>query len=138
MPDGSRKRIKLFSEFLSRYFILDRFGRPGKGNDKSAVEGLVGFAPLSRFACKPLSSNVRNFMVPLPRFATWEALNLWLTEQCRKPQADVLRGHSDSIGQRLVRDLEAIMDLGASAFDACDQASGQVSSQSLVRYKTND
>jgi hypothetical protein len=31
-----------------------------------------------------------------------------------------------------------MMDLPASPFDACDQATGQVNSQSLVRYKTND
>jgi len=29
-------------------------------------------------------------------------------------------------------------DLPATAFDACDQATGRVSSQALVRYKTND
>lgn len=125
LPGGIRKRAKLFSGFLSHYFIHDRYGRPGKGNDKGAVEGLVGFAR-------------RNFMVPIPRFATWEALNLWLAEQCRKRQADILRGHRDSIGQRLVHDLEAMMDLPAAPFDACDQATGQVNSQSLVRYKTND
>ena len=125
LPGGTRKRAKLFSGFLSHYFIHDRYGRPGKGNDKGAVEGLVGFAR-------------RNFMVPIPRFATWEALNLWLAEQCRKRQADVLRGHRNSIGQRLVHDLEAMMDLPAAPFDACDQASGQVNSQALVRYKTND
>jgi hypothetical protein len=125
LPDGIRKRAKLFSGFLSHYFIHDRYGRPGKGNDKGAVEGLVGYAR-------------RNFMVPIPHFATWEAFNLWLAEQCRKRQADVLRGHSESIGQRLVRDLEAMMDLPAAPFDACDQATGQVNSQSLVRYKTND
>ena len=77
-------------------------------------------------------------MVPIPRFATWETFNLWLEEQCRKRQADVLRGHGDSIGHRLARDLEAMMDLPGSPFDACDQSSGQVNSQSLVRYKTND
>jgi len=125
LPDGSRKRTKLFSGFLSHYFIHDRYGRPGKGNDKGAVEGLVGYAR-------------RNFMVPIPHFATWEVFNLWLEEQCRKRQGDVLRGHSESIGQRLVRDLDAMMDLPASPFDACDQATGQVNSQSLVRYKTND
>jgi len=125
LPDGTRKRAKLFSGFLSHYVIHDRYGRPGKGNDKGAVEGVVGFAR-------------RNFMVPIPRFPTWNALNLWLEEQCCKRQADVLRGHSKSIGQRLVRDLEAMMDLPAAAFDACDQAAGQVNSQSLVRYKTND
>lgn len=125
LPDGTRKRTKLFSGFLSHYFIHDRYGGPGKGNDKGAVEGLVGYAR-------------RNFMVPIPRFATWDALNVWLADQCRKRQADILRGHSDSIGRRLVRDLAAMMDLPASPFDACDQATGQVNSQSLVRYKTND
>ena len=57
-------------------------------------------------------------MVPIPRFATWDALNVWLAEQCRKRQMAVLRGHSDSIGQRLARDLEAMMDLPASSFKA--------------------
>ena len=47
-------------------------------------------------------------MVPIPRFATWDDFNFWLAEQCRKRQADVLRGHSESIGQRLARDLDAL------------------------------
>ena len=29
-------------------------------------------------------------------------------------------------------------ELPATPFDACDQTSGRVSSQALVRYKTND
>jgi len=99
---------------------------------------LVGFAPLSWFAGKPLPGKGPNFLVPIPRFATWDAPNVWLAEQCRKRQADVLRGHSDSIGQRLARDRDAMMVLPASPFDACDQAAGQVNSHSLVRYKTND
>ena len=40
---------------LSHYVIRDRYGRPGKGNDKGAVEGLVGYGR-------------RNFMVPIPSF----------------------------------------------------------------------
>ena len=51
-----------FSGFLSHYVIQDRYGRPGKGNDKGSVEGLVGWAR-------------RNFMVPLPRFASWDDFN---------------------------------------------------------------
>ena len=125
LPDGTRKRAKLFSGFLSHYLIRDRYGRPGKGNDKGGVEGLVGFAR-------------RNFMVPVPCFASWGEFNAWLEEQCRKRQADILRGHGETIGQRLGRDLEAMADLPAAPFDACDQTSGRVSSQALVRYKTND
>jgi hypothetical protein len=77
-------------------------------------------------------------MVPIPKFPTWEAFNLWLEEQCRKRQNDKLRGESETIGERLQRDLAAMQPLPASPFEACDQTSGRVSSQSLVRYKTND
>lgn len=125
LPDGTRKRAALFSGFLSHYLIRDRYGRPGKGNDKGSVEGLVGYAR-------------RNFMVPIPRFASWDEFNLWLEEQCRKRQSDRLRGESETIGERLLRDLAAMRPLPASPFEACDQASGRVSSQALVRYRTND
>jgi transposase len=125
LPDGRRKRATLFSGLQSHYLFRDRYGRPGKGNDKGSVEGLVGYAR-------------RNFMVPIPRFPTWEAFDAFLEAQCRKRQADVLRGHKETIGQRLERDLAAMTALPAAPFEACDQADGQVSSQSLVRYQTND
>lgn len=44
LPDGTRKRATLFSGFLSQYLIRDRYGRPGKDNDKGDVEWLVGYA----------------------------------------------------------------------------------------------
>lgn len=77
-------------------------------------------------------------MVPVPRFATRDAFNADLADHCRKRQADVLRGQSETIAQRLARDLAAMSDVPAVPFDACDQATGRVSSQALVRYKTND
>jgi transposase len=43
LADGTRKRATLSSGFLSHYLIRDRYGRPGKGNDKGSVEGLVGY-----------------------------------------------------------------------------------------------
>jgi len=125
LPHGTRQRATLFSGFLSHHLFRDRYGRPGKGNNKGKVEGLVG---LSR----------RNFMVPIPRFATWDEFNAHLEEQCRKRQADVLRCRSETIGQRLARDLAAMSELPAAPFDACDRTTGRVSSQALVRYKTND
>ena len=56
LPDGTRLRARLFNGFLSHYVLRDRFGRPGKGNDKGNAEGLVGFSR-------------RNFMMSIPRFA---------------------------------------------------------------------
>lgn len=53
LPDGSRKRTKLFSGFLSHYFIHDRYGRPGKGNDKGAVEVLSGMLGVTSWCLSP-------------------------------------------------------------------------------------
>ena len=125
LPDGTRRRARLFSGFLSHYLIRDRYGRPGKGNDKGAVEGLVGWAR-------------RSFMVPVPRFGDFETMNRWLEARCRARQEAVLRGHQETIGERLARDREAMGAVPGAPFEACEQASGQVSSQSLVRYRTND
>ena len=125
MPDGTRQRTRRFSAMLSHYVIRDRYGRPGKGNDKGKVEGLVGYGR-------------RNFMVPMPCFADWDAFNEYLEEQCRKRQGDVLRGHKISIGDRLKADLAAMRTLPVAPFEACDLQSGQVTSTSVVRYRGND
>ena len=46
LGDGRRKRTRAFSELRSHYLFEDRFGRPGKGNDKGKVEGMVGYTIL--------------------------------------------------------------------------------------------
>ena len=73
------------------------------------MEGLVGWSR-------------RNFMVPLPRFASFEALNLYLKQRCRERQGDVLRGHRESIAKRLERDLEAMTALRTHGVGAPSEA----------------
>jgi transposase len=34
---GKRLRSQMFAELQSHYLFADRFGRPGKGNDKGKV-----------------------------------------------------------------------------------------------------
>ena len=41
LGDGRRQRTRAFTELQSHYLFEDRFGRPGKGNDKGKVEGMV-------------------------------------------------------------------------------------------------
>jgi len=125
LGDGTRKRTRTFSELQSHYLFEDRFGRPGKGNDKGNVEGVIGFGR-------------RNYLVPMPRFASFEDLNAWLEEQCLKRQDEVLRGHSETIGERLLRDLDALMVLPAAPYDACEKVSTRATSISMVRYRSND
>ena len=39
LGDGTLKRSTLFAALQSHYVFEDRYGRPGKGNDKGKVEG---------------------------------------------------------------------------------------------------
>ena len=125
LGDGRRQRTRAFTELQSHYLFDDRFGRPAKGNDKGKVEGMVGYVR-------------RNFLAPVPSFESFEALNAHLEGRCLERMDARLRGHAESIGQRMERDLEALLPLSAAPFDACDKQAGRVSSQSLVRYRTND
>jgi transposase len=125
LGDSTRQRTRVFSELQSHYLFADRFGRPGKGNDKGKVEGLVGYAR-------------RNFMVPIPRFPSWEAFNAYLEAKCRKNRERRLRRHSETIGERFERDRQAFLPLPADPYEACDKRPTRVTSLSLVRYQTND
>jgi transposase len=123
--DGTRERTRGFAELRSHYLFLDRFGRPGKGNDKGKVEGLVGYAR-------------RNFLVPVPDVADFAALNAHLERRCLDRLDHRVRGHAESIGERLERDLAALQTRPGVPYEACDRRAGRVSALSLVRYDRND
>ena len=125
LGDGKRQRTRVFSELQSHYLFLDRFGRPGKGNAKGKVEGLVGWIR-------------RNHLVPMPQAASVDALNAKLLDGCRARLGARLRGHAETIGDRLVRDLAAFQALPLTPYDACEKKGGRVSSLSLVRYRGTD
>ena len=125
LGDGRRKRTRAFSELQSHYLFEDRFGRPGKGNDKGKVEGMVGYVR-------------RNFLVPIPVAESFAALNAHLEARCLDRMDARLRGHTETIGQRMERDLDALLPLPPVSYDACDKRASRVSSLSLVRYRTND
>src|SRR5216683_2549172 len=123
--EGHRVSFEIFGELQSHYLFGDRFGRPGKGNDKGKVEGLVGYAR-------------RNFMVPIPHALDFAELNARLLECCRRRWGERLRGHDETIGERLVRDRGALLPLPPVPYDACEKIAARVSSLSLVRYRGND
>ncbi len=56
----------------------------------------------------------------------------------RKREGDVLRGHRETIGERLKRVREALPALPPAPFDACDKQGTRINSLSLVRYRSND
>jgi hypothetical protein len=69
----------------------------------------------------------RNLLVPVPRAASFTALNEQLLEGCRRRLAKRLRGHDETIGERVARDLAAFQDLPPAPYDACEKKAARVS-----------
>jgi transposase len=72
------------------------------------VEGLVGYAR-------------RDFLVPVPRVESLAALNTHLEARCRERQGARLRGHEESIGERLARDRAAMLSLPGAPYQPVDE-----------------
>src|SRR6476620_7935503 len=125
LGDGQRIRTRAFAELVSHFLFRDRFGRPGKGNDKGKVEGLVKYTQ-------------RTFMTPLPHAASFAALNAALAERCRARQSERAGRQEETIGERLVRDLAALRGIPQGLFEPCEKKPARVSSTGLVRYRMND
>jgi transposase len=125
LGNGERRRTQAFTELVSHFLFADRFGRPGKGNDKGNVEGLVKFMRL-------------NYLTPVPRAPSIESLNARLLERCQGRQGERTARERQTIGERLLADKAALRNLPAAPFEPCHKIATQVSSQALVRYHYND
>ena len=123
--DGTRERTRAFTGLLSHYLFADRFGRPGKGNDKGKVENLV-------------KNGRRQFLTPIPIAESYDALNAKLAADCRARQAECSGRHSEPIAVRLEADIAAFRELPPAPFEPCEIRTARVSSTSLVRYRGND
>jgi transposase len=123
LGDRTRIRTRRFMELQSHHLFDDKFGRPARGNDKGNVARMVGYTR-------------RNFMVPAPRYYSFDDLNAHLEQRCLERQDDKLRCHTQTIGARLMLDLDALMGLPVAEYEACDHVSTRATLISMVRYRT--
>jgi hypothetical protein len=123
--DGERVATLAFTGLKSHFLFDARFGRPGKGNDKGKVEGLVKYAR-------------RNFMTPIPEAQSFDELNARLLERCIQRQGDTVASAKETIGARMVADQAAFRAIPSGLFEPCEKRPGRASSTSLVRYRSND
>ena len=125
LPDGTRERTAALTRLISHYLFKDRYGRPGRGNDKGNVEALVKFA---RHA----------FLTPVPNEPSFAALNATLERHCLARLGEVAGRDPTPIGERLMADLAAFRSLPSGVFEACDMRPGRISSTALARYRNVD
>jgi transposase len=125
LPDGRRERTLAFTRSVSHFVFEDRYGCPGRGNDKGNVEALVKFSRLA-------------FLTPVPTFTSFAALNTHLEARCLARLSERSGRDPVLIGERLNADLAAFRTLPSGSFEACDIRPGRVSSTALVRYRNVD
>ncbi len=97
---------------------------PGQGQRQRQRRGLGGL-------------RAAQLLAPVPRFASWEALNAHLREQCRQRREQRVRGEPETIGERFARDRAALLPLPVSEYEACEKRVARVKSMSPVRDRTN-
>jgi transposase len=113
-----------FLALRSHYLFTSDFCNVGRANEKGVVERLVGYVR-------------RNFLVPLPRFSSWQALNTYLLNQCSQRLSLTAAGKDQIIGELLHQERGTFRPLPAVPFEACRLEKRKATSLSLVRFQTN-
>jgi hypothetical protein len=95
-----------FVAFRSHYLFRSHFCLPGEqgAHEKGGVEGQVGFTR-------------RNWLVPVPEFPTWQALNEFLRSQCRAELSRTIEKRPKTIGAMLEDEKPLFLPLPAHPFD---------------------
>jgi transposase len=121
-----RKYTSEFKRLISHYLFEPHFCNVRRPNEKGIVEGSVKYSRL-------------NFMVPVPQVKDYDELNKRLLDCCQSDMDRILRGkRSLSKKQLLTEDRFAAIALPDDMFDYRKSTSTFASSESLVRYDTND
>lgn len=120
-----RKLTKEFLRLQSHYLFQEHFCLVRRANEKGHVERLLGFAR-------------RKFLVPVPQVDSLETLNQQLVEGCETDLAEQTRGKPAPKRDLLPEDQAAFLPLPRQPFEARRIDPGTASSESLVRFDTND
>ncbi len=120
----NREEQQAFIAFRSHYLFESRFCTPGQGHEKGGVESAVGYVR-------------RNFLVPLPEVASFEALNVQLLEACQQDDQRFVDRQPQSIGQMWAVERPKLKVLPAHDFVCCVTRPVTLNAYSQVEFETN-
>jgi len=114
-----------FAAFRAHYAYRAVFCNPGEGHEKGLVENLVGYAR-------------RNFLVPMPKVASFEELNELLQQRCLKYiDHHQVQGRDVSVKEAFATDQQALMPLPVKTYDASKCVEAKIDYFSTVRFESN-
>src|SRR6266480_7018290 len=124
MQGRIREEQRAFIALRSHYLFDSHFCTPAQGHEKGGVEGSVGFSR-------------RNYLVPMPRVASFEELNRHLLAACQRDDVRVVHRQSVSIGQAWQQEQPYYRPLPSRPFECCVTRHVHLNGYSQVTYETN-
>jgi transposase len=120
----NRKEQDRFIALRSHYLYESHFCTPGQGHEKGGVEHGVGFGR-------------RNFMVPIPKVDSWEALNAHLLAACLADDLRQVEGQPVTIGEAWQQEQPYLRALPAKDFPCCTTHPVTLKPYSQVEFESN-
>jgi len=120
----SRQEQQTFVVFRSHYLFESHFCTPGQGHEKGGVEHAVGYAR-------------RNFMVPIPKVASFTELKAWLLAKCLADDARLVAGQPVTIGEAWSAELGALRPLPDRDYACCVTRPVSLTPYSQVIFESN-
>ena len=124
LEDGGRQEQKDFVAFRSHYLFQSHYCTPGQGHEKGRVEKGVGFSR-------------RNFMVPIPRVASFEELNEHLLAACRADDQRRVDRQPMTIGEAWEEEKACLQSLPKHDYKCYVTKSATLNGYSQVEFETN-
>jgi transposase len=124
LEGGSRQQQQAFIIFRSHYLFESRFCTPGQGHEKGQVEHGVGFGR-------------RNFMVPIPKVASFDELNAHLLAKCLADDRRQVDGQKVTIGEAWEMERPYLLPLPGRDFPCCVTRPVVLTPYSQVVFETN-
>ncbi len=119
-----REEQKDFTRFRSHYLFESHFCTPGQGHEKGGVESDVGYVR-------------RNFLVPMPEVAGFEALNQLLLKACQEDDLRRVERSEQTIGERWQDELSHLQPLPEHPFACCTSREVTLNGYGQVSLDTN-
>ena len=119
-----RKEVRAFVSFRSHYLFESHFCTPGQGHEKGQVEHGVGYSR-------------RNFLVPIPEAASFEALNQQLLDRCLQEDLRQVARQPMTIGQAWEQEQGRLLPVPRSPYECCHMTTVRVTSYSQATFETN-
>jgi transposase len=120
----TRQEQLAFIAFRSHYLFESYFCMPGQGSEKGGVEHSVGFGR-------------RNFMVPIPKVASFAELNTLLLAKCLEDDERRVAGQPVIIGEAWDLERPTLLSLPVKDYKCCVTRPVCLTPYSQVEFETN-